>query len=110
MTIKKRGRPVGSKTKKVINRVNIKSFEDTLKEWDEKEKQVDFKELCQKLQNALAKSYVDFQELEKDMKYFTQNTDVLEAQLEIKQMHIERLELQLAHRVAKEEGIFRDEE
>jgi hypothetical protein len=103
MTIKKRGRPVGIKNK-------TKSFEETLLDWDNEEAKIDLKDLCQKLQNALAKSYVDFQELEKDMKYFTQNTDVLEAQLEIKQMHIERLELQLAHRVAKEEGIFRDEE
>jgi ppGpp synthetase/RelA/SpoT-type nucleotidyltranferase len=63
MTIKKRGRPVGSKTKKVINRVNIKSFSDTLKEWDEKENKVDFKELCQKLQNALSLAYVELDAL-----------------------------------------------
>jgi ppGpp synthetase/RelA/SpoT-type nucleotidyltranferase len=63
MTIKKRGRPVGSKTKKVIKRVNIKSFSDTLKEWDEKENKVDFKELCQKLQNALSLAYVELDAL-----------------------------------------------
>lgn len=63
--IKKRGRPVGSKNTKVIKRVNVESFEEALKGWDEKEKQVDFKELCQKLQEALARSYVEAEELER---------------------------------------------
>ena len=37
------------------------SLQEKLKEWDEP----DFKDLCQKLQNALAKSYVDCEDLEK---------------------------------------------
>ena len=43
----------------------VSDFQKTLNEWDEKEKKVDFKELCQKLQEALAKSYCDYEELEK---------------------------------------------
>ena len=71
---------------------------------------MDFKALAEKLQNALAKSYVDYQDLEKDMKYFTEKNDVLEAQLAVKQRYVEFLELDVAHRKAKEEGLFRDEE
>lgn len=33
------------------------------------EKPVDFKELCQKLQEALAKSYCDFEQLEQNVNY-----------------------------------------
>jgi hypothetical protein len=72
MTIKKRGRPVGSKNVNVAERkkiiqdmiLNVKTkpisdFQKTLNEWDAKEKQTDFKELCQKLQNALSLAYVE---------------------------------------------------
>ena len=44
------------------------------------------------------------------MKYFTEKNDVLEAQLAVKQRYVEFLELDVAHRKAKEEGLFRDEE
>ena len=70
----KRGRPVGSKNKPKVKITKpeqkaIDSFAETLKEWDRMENQVDFKELCQKLQEALAKSYVDAEELETQIAY-----------------------------------------
>ncbi len=61
----KRGRPVGSKNKSKP----VSSFAQTLKKWDEKEKEVDFKELCQKLQEALAKAYCDIDQLEQHLSY-----------------------------------------
>jgi hypothetical protein len=42
----------------------LQSFEQKLEEWDKEEKKVDFVDLCQKLQNALAKAYVDIDLLE----------------------------------------------
>jgi hypothetical protein len=58
MTIKKRGRPVGSKNKP-------KALEKKIAHWEAEPRTppVDFKGLAQKLQNALAKSYVDIDEL-----------------------------------------------
>jgi len=70
MTIKKRGRPVGSKNKpkiKVAKRTNVLAFEKQLEEWDKKEKQTDLQGLCEKLQDALAKAYVDCEKFEKDV-------------------------------------------
>jgi len=70
MTIKKRGRPVGSKNKpklKVAKRTNVLAFEKQLEEWDKKEKQTDLQSLCEKLQDALAKAYVDCEKFEKDV-------------------------------------------
>jgi hypothetical protein len=70
MTVKKRGRPVGSKNRtkpKAIKQAHILSFEKQLEEWDNKEKQIELKELCEKLQNALAKSYVECENFEKDI-------------------------------------------
>ena len=54
MTIKKRGRPAGVKNKP-------KALEKQIAHWDAEPRTppVDFKELAQKLQNALAKSYVE---------------------------------------------------
>lgn len=40
------------------------SFEQKVAEWEEQEAKVDFKDLCQKLQSALAKSYVENEILE----------------------------------------------
>jgi hypothetical protein len=70
MTIKKRGRPVGSKNNpktKVVKQHHVLSFEKQLEDWDNKEKQIELKELCEKLQNALAKAYVDCEKFEKDI-------------------------------------------
>ena len=70
MTVKKRGRPVGSKNKpkaKVIKKTHALTFEKQLEAWDKKEKTVNFKELCEKLQEALAKSYVEAEQLERQV-------------------------------------------
>lgn len=70
MTIKKRGRPVGSKNKpkiKAVRRTKVLAFEKQLEEWDKKEKQIDLQSLCEKLQDALAKAYVDCEKFEKDV-------------------------------------------
>jgi transcriptional regulator NrdR family protein len=66
MTIKRRGRPVGVKNKpKAIKQEQISSFERQLEEWDRKQNAVDYKELSEKLQEALAKSYVEADALNK---------------------------------------------
>ena len=71
----KRGRPVGSKNKRKKLKVTpISEFQKTLNEWDEAEKKVDFKDLCQKLQEALAKSYVEAEELDKAITYWRNET------------------------------------
>lgn len=57
MTVKKRGRPVGSRNKKVVKRVNIDSFAETLKEWDKMEKQVNWEEVAKK-QEAKLSAYI----------------------------------------------------
>ena len=68
MTVKKRGRPVGVKNKpKVSKQAQIISFNQQLEEWDRKQNAVDFKELCEKLQEALAKSYVEAENLERQI-------------------------------------------
>jgi hypothetical protein len=65
----KRGRPVGSRNKKPLVSIYkqgmapISDFQKTLNEWDEQEKQSDYKELCQKLQNALSLAYVEIDAL-----------------------------------------------
>jgi hypothetical protein len=68
MTIKKRGRPVGSKNKpKAVKRSQMLTFEKQLDAWDKQEQKVNFKELCEKLQEALAKSYVEAEQLERQI-------------------------------------------
>lgn len=42
----------------------VLSLEQQVKKWDDEQAKVDFKDLCQKLQNALAKAYVDCDLLE----------------------------------------------
>jgi len=105
MTIKKRGRPAGAKNKP-------KSLEKKIAGWEAEPRtpSVDYKELVQKLQNALAAAYVEIQSLEKDVKWLSKKDDVREAQIEIKQRHIEFLELDLAHRKAKEQGTSSDDD
>lgn len=66
MTIKKRGRPLGIKNKpKAIKQAQVVSFQKQLEEWDRKQNAVDYKELSEKLQEALAKSYVEADDLKK---------------------------------------------
>ena len=67
MTIKKRGRPVGSKNKPVVKRSQVLTFEKQLEAWEKKENEVNYKELCEKLQEALAKSYVEAEQLERQI-------------------------------------------
>ena len=100
----RRGRPLGSKNKP-------KGLEKQTAHWEAEPRQpsVDYKDLCQKLQNALAKSYADYQDLEKDLAYFTKKVDVLNAQLEIKQRYVEFLEVDVAHRKANAEDIFKED-
>ena len=59
---KRRGRPLGSKNKP-------KALEKEIAHWkaEPRTPAVDFKALAQKLQNELAKSYVEVQELEKEL-------------------------------------------
>lgn len=40
------------------------AFEKSLEEWDKLDEQIDLHDLCIKLQNALAKSYVETEQLE----------------------------------------------
>ena len=59
MTLRKRGRPVGAKNKKTIEKeirefLNpVDSFAQTLKAWDEMEKQVDWEEIAKKQEAKL---------------------------------------------------------
>ena len=64
----KRGRGRPPKLTKQDQTV-VDQFAKTLREWDEAEKKVDFQALCQKLQEALAKSYVEAEDLEKQIAY-----------------------------------------
>ena len=72
----KRGRPVGSKNKKptpaqmfkaasIIAKSSnpVSEFQKTLNEWDRMEEEVNLKDLCQKLQNALSLAYVELDAL-----------------------------------------------
>ena len=63
MTVNKRGRPAGAKNKPA----QVVSFEQQLEEWDRKQNAVDYKELSEKLQEALAKSYVDAEQFERQI-------------------------------------------
>jgi hypothetical protein len=68
MTNKRRGRPVGVKNKPKFafpKEPQIDSFQQQLEEWDRKQNAVDYKELSEKLQEALAKSYVEADTLNK---------------------------------------------
>jgi cell fate (sporulation/competence/biofilm development) regulator YlbF (YheA/YmcA/DUF963 family) len=67
MTVTKRGRPVGAKNKPKSKQAHVLTFEKQLEAWDQKEKTVNFKELCEKLQEALAKSYVEAEQLERQV-------------------------------------------
>ena len=65
---KGRGRPVGSKNKpKAVKRSELLTFEKQLEAWDRKQNAVDYKELSEKLQEALAKSYVEAEQLERQI-------------------------------------------
>lgn len=71
----RRGRPVGSKNKKTPFdsapkvRNTAKSFTEEVAAWEAepREEKVDYKDLCQRLQDALAKSYVEIDGLKKEI-------------------------------------------
>jgi hypothetical protein len=69
MTVTKRGRPVGAKNKQKSKQAHVLTFEKQLEAWDKKEQKINFKELCEKLQEALAKSYVEAEQLERQITY-----------------------------------------
>ena len=84
MTLNKRGRPPGSK-----KQAQILSFHQQLQEWDRKENAVDYKELCEKLQEALAKSYVEADALNKTIANLNREIharDVIITYLEIRKV------------------------
>ena len=89
MTIKKRGRPFGIKNKPKVKQVQILTFEKQLEEWDRKENEVNYKELCEKLQEALAKSYVEAEDLSKTI-------DTLSRELRARDVIITYLEMRKA--------------
>lgn len=89
MTIKKRGRPFGAKNKPKVKQVQILTFEKQLEEWDRKENGVNYKELCDKLQEALAKSYVEAEDLSKTI-------DTLSRELRARDVIITYLEMRKA--------------
>ena len=68
MIMKKRGRPLGVKNKpKAVKRTQVLTFEKQLEAWEKKENAVNYKELSEKLQEALAKSYVEAEQLERQI-------------------------------------------
>ena len=89
MTIKKRGRPFGVKNRPKVKQVQILTFEKQLEEWDRKENEVNYKELCEKLQEALAKSYVEAEDLSKTI-------DTLSRELRARDVIITYLEMRKA--------------
>ena len=95
---RKRGRPAGVKNKP-------KALEKQIAHWDAEPRTppVDFKELAQKLQNALAKSYVDVDELKKKV-------EKANMWLNIKQTRINDLEDLLAQAVMAGDIDLEDEE
>jgi len=63
MTVNKTNRSLNVNNKQTP----VLTFEKQLEKWDKKEKQVDLKELCDKLQEALAKSYVEAEQFERQI-------------------------------------------
>ena len=85
----RRGRPLGSKNKP-------KSLEQKIKDWEPtpRKPQVNFRELAQKLQNELAKSYVEVQELEKEL-------EAARLLIKLKDMRIETCEKMIVKAVQR---------
>jgi hypothetical protein len=87
---KKRGRPAGVKNKP-------KALEKQIAHWDAEPRTpvVDYKALAEKLQNALAKSYVEVQGLEKEIESKSKLIKMQCIHLSIKQKRIDNLEYAL---------------
>jgi signal recognition particle GTPase len=90
MTTKRRGRPLGAKNKpKVSKQAQINSVEKQMEEWERKQNAVDYKELSEKLQEALAKSYVEVDALNKTIANLNREIharDVIITYLEIRKV------------------------
>ena len=90
MTIKKRGRPAGSKNKsKALKRSELLTFEKQIEAWEKKENEVNYKELSEKLQEALAKSYVESDGLKKTIETLNRELharDIIITYLEIRRV------------------------
>jgi thymidylate synthase len=90
MTIKKRGRPAGSKNKsKALKRSALLTFEKQIEAWEKKENEVNYKELSEKLQEALAKSYVESDGLKKTIETLSREInarDIIITYLEIRKV------------------------
>jgi hypothetical protein len=89
MIMKKRGRPVGSKNKPAVKRTQVLTFEKQLEAWEKKENKVNFKELSEKLQEALAKSYVESDGLKKTIETLSRELharDIIITYLEIRKV------------------------
>lgn len=73
-------------------------MEQKLVNWEAEPRQpaIDFKAMANKLQNALAKSYVDIQELEGNIDILDKHITLQNYQLSIKQKRVEDLEFLLA--------------
>lgn len=100
----RRGRPAGSKNKKAaLDRKPkaSKSFTEEVASWEAepREEKVDYKELCQKLQDALAKSYVEVEDLQKEIKELNKKINKANIWLNLKQMRINECEELLTHAV-----------
>lgn len=96
----RRGRPVGSKNKKTpfdnapkVRNV-FKSFTEEVASWEteQREEKVDFQDLCQKLQDALAKSYVEIDSLKKDIADINKKINKANIWLNLKQQRINECE------------------
>jgi len=81
---------VGSKNKPTaLVKPKLDSFQKQLKEWDEQESKVNFKELCEKLQEALAKSYVESDGMRKTIENLNREIharDIIITYLEIRKV------------------------
>ena len=91
----KRGRPLGVKNKQKFafpEEPKVSAFRQQLREWTNKENApqvVDYKELCEKLQEALAKSYVEADALNKTIANLNREIharDVIITYLEIRKV------------------------
>ena len=99
------GRPLGSKNKP-------KALEKEIAHWkaEPRKPSVNFEDLCQRLQNALAKSYVEAQDLEKDVENLDKHINLQNYQLTIKQKRIDELEFLLAGAVLEGDFKFDNDE
>ena len=112
MKLPKRGRPKGSKNKPKMAKfeyqpytISNKTFDEEVAGWESEPREpiIDWKELAQKLQNALGKAYADNQVLDKHI-------TLQNYQLTIKQKRVDELEFLLAGAVMEGDFSFEDDD